>query len=87
MFASIFVPQNGIPSCFFSAEWFRTKFREFASFFYLFLLHGTEFRAFFSSTECFGTECQEFFVPWNFAEQPEFRWNKPIVPSIPSSAD
>jgi hypothetical protein len=31
--ASIFVPRNGIPSCFSSAEWFRTEFREFASIF------------------------------------------------------
>jgi hypothetical protein len=61
-FASIFfLPRNEIPSIFLlcvtvrngilrdfcSAEWFRTEFREFASIF----VHGTEFRAFFSSAE------------------------------------
>jgi hypothetical protein len=38
----------------------------------LFLFHSTEFQTFFSSVERFGTE---------------FRQNKPIVPSIPSSAE
>jgi len=27
VFASIFIPRNGIPSCFSSAEWFGTEFR------------------------------------------------------------
>jgi hypothetical protein len=77
----------------------------------LFLCHGTEFRAVFSSAEWFRTEFQEFasfLVPWYrissifllcekvrnripsvffSAEQPEFHRNKPIVPSIPSSAE
>jgi hypothetical protein len=46
----------------------------------LFLFLGTEFRAFFSSAERFGTEFRVFCS----AEQPEFRQNKPIVLSIPS---
>jgi hypothetical protein len=63
-----------------SAEWFITEFRAFASNFVpwyripsIFLLCGTVRNG----------------IPRIFcsAEQPEFRQNKPIVPSIPSSAE
>ncbi len=93
-FASIFFPRNGfprifllcgtvrkgIPRAFCSAEWFRTTFRDFASIFVpwfripsIFLLYGTVRNG----------------IPRVFcsAEQPEFRQNKPIVPSFPSSAE
>jgi hypothetical protein len=65
---------------FFSAEWFRTEFREFASIFVpwyrissIFILCGTVRNG----------------IPRVFcsAEQPEFRQDKPIVPSIPSFAE
>jgi hypothetical protein len=68
--ASIFVPRNGSPSCFSSAEWFGTEFREATSIFnpqdeilrgyFYFLIHRTEFRLVFSSAEGFGTEFREF---------------------------
>ena len=63
-----------------SAEWFRTEFREFASIFVpqyrihsIFLLFGTVPNG----------------IPRVFcsAEKQEFRRNKPIVPSIPASAE
>ncbi len=89
-FASIFVLLNGVPSRFF----FRGMVRSLL----IFLLHVMECRAFFSTTEWFGTELQEFAtlfvhgmvrntIPRIFcsAEQPEFRRNNPIVPSISSS--
>ncbi len=44
-----------------SAEWFGTKFREFASI----LFHGTEFRAFFSSEEWVRNGIPRFCVPRN----------------------
>jgi hypothetical protein len=45
-----------------------------------FLFYWREFRVVFSSAEWFGTEfCS--------AEQPEFRRDKPIVPSIPTSGE
>jgi hypothetical protein len=89
-----FFPRNGIPSIFLlcrtawnrilrvfcSAEWFRTKFREFASIFVpwyripsILLLCGMVRNR----------------IPRVFcsSEQPEFRRNKLIVPSIPSSKE
>jgi hypothetical protein len=89
-----FFPRNGIPSIFLlcgavrngtsrvfcSVEWFRTKFREFSSIcvpWYripsILLLCGTV-RNGIPRVLC-------------SAERPEFRRNKPIVPSIPSSAE
>ncbi len=61
VFASICVLRNGIPSCFLprnASEWNSESLL-------LFLFHGTEFRAFFSSAERFGTEFREFSVPRN----------------------
>jgi hypothetical protein len=52
-FVSIFVPRNGIPSCFLSRGRVRNRIPRVC--FILFLLHGTEFRVFFSSAEGFGT--------------------------------
>jgi hypothetical protein len=72
--------QNGIPRVFCSAEWFRGEFREFASTFVpwyripsILLLCGTV-RNGIPRVLC-------------SAEQPEFRRNKPIVTSIPSSEE
>jgi hypothetical protein len=48
------------------------------------LFHGTEFRAFFSSAEWVRNGIPRFL---HSAEQAEFRRNKPIFPSIPSSAE
>jgi hypothetical protein len=63
-----------------SAEWFGTEFQVFASIFVsryripnIFLLCGVV-RNGIPRVSC-------------SAEQPEFRWNKPVVPSIPSSAE
>ena len=56
-FASIFVPRNGIPSCFF----FRWSVRKgIQRDIFYFLLNGTEFRVLFSSAEGFGTEFRDF---------------------------
>ena len=56
-FASIFVPRNGIPSCFF----FRCSVRKgIQRDIFYFLLNGTEFRVLFSSAEGFGTEFRDF---------------------------
>jgi hypothetical protein len=63
-----------------SAEWFRAEFREFSSIYVpcyrilsIFLLYG-------------GVRNRITRV-FSFAEHTEFRRNKPIVPSIPSSAE
>ncbi len=56
-FASIFVPRNGIPSCFL----FRWSVRKgIQRDIFYFLLNGTEFRVLFSSAEGFGTEFRDF---------------------------
>ena len=58
-FASIFVPRNGIPSCFF----FRWSVRKgIQRDIFYFLLNGTEFRVLFSSAEGFGTEFRDFLL-------------------------
>jgi hypothetical protein len=75
-FASIFFPRNGIPSIFLLC---RTVLNRIPRFFFprncaernsesllIFLFHGTEFRALFSSAERrFGTEFRKFSVPQN----------------------
>jgi hypothetical protein len=61
VFAYNFVPGNGIPSCFL----FRGMVQRNSKRLLLILFHGSEFRAFFSSAEWFGTEFREFSVPWN----------------------
>jgi hypothetical protein len=53
---SLLVPRNGIASYFLFQGIVRNGIREIA----LFLLHITEFRAFFSSVEWFGTKFREF---------------------------
>jgi hypothetical protein len=53
----LFVPRNGIPSCFL----FRLRGRKgIPRVCFYFCFHGTEFRVFFSSAEVFGTEFREF---------------------------
>jgi hypothetical protein len=61
-FASIFVPRNGIPSCFLFCRRVRNGNSDSIL---LFLFHGTEFRVVFSSAEGFGTEFREVSVPRN----------------------
>ena len=56
-FASIFVPRNGIPSCFL-IRWSVRKGIPRDCFYFLF--NGTEFRVIFSSAEGFGTEFRDF---------------------------
>jgi hypothetical protein len=73
--ASIFVPRKGILSCFSSAE---NGSEQNSESLLLFLFHGTEFPAFFSSAEWFGTEFREFCS----AEQLEFCRNKTIVYAV-----
>jgi hypothetical protein len=71
-FASIFFPRNGIPSIFLLC---RTVLNRIPRFFFpqncaernsesllIFLFHGTEFRAIFSSAERFEKEYREFSV-------------------------
>ncbi len=77
-FTIIHVPRNGIPSCFLFRGMARNKIPR------VLLLHGMEFRAFFSSAEWVQNEIPRFL---RSAEQAEFRRNKPIFPPIPSSAE
>jgi hypothetical protein len=59
------VPTNRIDSMFLSRTCFGTEFREFD----LFFVHGTEFRAFFSTAEQFRMEFPEFSVLRNGSER------------------
>jgi hypothetical protein len=61
MFSSRTCFETEFQIVFFSVEWFRTEFRALL----LILFQCTEFRSFFSIAERFGTEFQEFSVPWN----------------------
>ncbi len=80
VFAYVFVPRNEIPSCFLFSQMVQNGIPSVASNFVpwyripsIFLLCGTVWNG----------------IPRIFcsAEQPEFRRNKPIVLSIPSSAE
>jgi hypothetical protein len=102
-FASIFVPRNGIPSCFLFCGMVRSRSPSVCCYFCstkrnseLFPLprNGSEFASIFVPQY----RIQSIFLlcemvlngfPRVFcsAEQPEFRRNKPIVPSIPSSME
>jgi hypothetical protein len=62
LFASIGVPGNGIPRL---ISLPRNGSERNSETLLLLLFHGTEFRAFFSSSERFGTEFREFSVPRN----------------------
>jgi hypothetical protein len=62
VFASIFVPRNGIPSFFLFHGMVQNGIPQVLL---LNMFHGTEFRAFFSSGERFRTEFREFYVPRN----------------------
>ncbi len=62
LFASIVVPRNGIPSGFLFLGMVQN---EIPRALLLLLFHDTEFRAFFSSSDWFGTEFREFSVPRN----------------------
>ncbi len=63
-----------------SAEWFWTEFREFASIF----VPWYRIPSFFLLRGMIRNGIPRVFCS---AEQPEFRQNKPVVPSIPSSAE
>ncbi len=65
---------------FFSTEWLETEFREFASIF----VPRYRIPSFFLLCGMIRNGIPRVFCS---AEQPEFRRNKPIVPSIPSSAE
>jgi hypothetical protein len=73
-FTIIHVPRNGILSIFlFRGMGSERNSESFVSI----LFHGTEFRAFFSSAEWVRNGIPRFL---HFAEQAEFRGNKPIFP-------
>ncbi len=56
-FASIFVPQNGNPSCFLFRRGVRKVIPRVC---FYFCFHGKEFRVVFSSAKVFGTEFRGF---------------------------
>jgi hypothetical protein len=79
LFAYILFHGTEFRAVFSFAEWIRTKFREFAS-------NGPWYRipSIFLLCRTVPNGILRIFCS---AEQPEYRRNKPIVPSIPSSAE
>jgi hypothetical protein len=65
-FASIFVPWNGITSCFLYRRGDSERSYESVL---LFSFHGKEFRVVFSPAEGFGTEFREFSVSRNIRKK------------------
>jgi hypothetical protein len=80
-FASIFVPLNRILSSFLFRGMVQNGIPRVC---FYFCSYGTEFRVFFSFVGMVRNGITKVFCS---AEQLEFRRNKPIVPSIPSSME